>query len=61
MNVLWYCIFTAAIRIYGSAIEKGAVAFVLKADEVGPMGAVDTVYDRGHYYLTYTDKQTVGK
>lgn len=30
-------------------MKMGAVSVLLKIDEVGPMGAGDTVYERSHY------------
>lgn len=40
--------------VFGGVMKMGAVSVLLKIDEVGPMGAGDTGYERSHY--TFYDK-----
>lgn len=42
------------VQVFGGVMTAGAMSVLLKIDEVGPMGAGDTAYERSHY--TFYDK-----
>lgn len=49
-----YIVHTAVAQVFSGVMKMGAAKVELAVDEVGPMGSVDTVYERSHY--TFYDK-----
>ena len=41
--------------MFGGVITAGAASVVLAVDEVGPMGAGDSAYERSHYTFKTKD------
>ena len=42
------------VKVFSGVMTAGAKSVLLKIDEVGPLDATDTAYERSHY--TFYDK-----